>query len=130
MRRVLALAAIGFASFMLGGCAGESGYNLDLRNTSSEVVKLELIAQGKHDEPVVVESSKIEGGGHKKMFTKAKRDALVQLAARVEGDTISDPALKRLTLGETFLTIHPAPSRQDQPPKAPKLVIRERSSIE
>jgi hypothetical protein len=130
MRRILALAAVGVAAFTLGGCSSRSGYNLDVRNTSSERVKLEVISQTNKGEPKIEQTSYLEGGAHKSTFTECDAGAIVQLSARIDGDTVSDPALKRLTLGKTELIISPAPNKKDQPPKAPKVVIRERSAIE
>ncbi len=125
--RLVCLAVAGLGLSALSGCASHSGYSIDVRNNTSERVKLEMTSQTKDGEPKVVATTYVEGGASKTSFTKVERNAMVQLAARVDGDTVSDPALKRLILGKTDLAINPAPNRENLPPKAPKLVIRERN---
>jgi hypothetical protein len=121
------LSAIGFvAAFTLVGCASQSGYSLDIRNGTAETVKVDVTSQTKDGEPKLVESMRITPGHNGTVFTKADAKALVQMAARIDGDTVSDPALKRLTQGKTDIGIYTNPAK-DQPPKAPKLVIRERN---
>jgi hypothetical protein len=110
----------------LVGCASQSGYSLDIRNGTAEVVKVDITSQTKDGEPKLVESMRVTPGHNGTVFTKADAKAIVQMAARIDGDTVSDPALKRLTIGKTELGIYTNPAK-DQPPKAPKLVIRERN---
>jgi hypothetical protein len=110
----------------LVGCASQSGYTLDLRNGTGEVVKIDLTSQTKKGEPKLVETLRITPGQNTTVTTKADAGAVVQMSARIDGDTVSDPALKRLTIGKTDLGIYTNPAK-DQPPKAPKLVIRERN---
>jgi hypothetical protein len=123
----LTAAAVGLAFSAAGvGCSGTSGYSLDMRNNTGEVVKVELMSSAKGEEPKMVATSRVSPGANTTMFTKAPAGANVMMQARIDGDTVSDPALKRVTLGLTQLTINTAPTRADQPPKAPKLVIVER----
>ena len=110
----------------LAGCASQSGYSLDMRNSTGETVKVDITSQTKDGEPKLVESMRITPGHNGTVFTKADAKATVQMAARIDGDTVSDPALKRLTQGKTDLGIYTNPAK-DQLPKAPKLVIRERN---
>ena len=120
------LLAISVLSCGLVGCASQSGYSLDIRNGTGENVKIDVTSQTKSGEPKLVETMHITPGHNGTVFTKADAGAIVQMAARIEGDTVSDPALKRLTQGKTDLGIYTNPAK-DLPPKAPKLVIRERN---
>ena len=123
----LALAALTLAfTLFTGGCSGTSGYSLDLRNNTGEIVKVELMSQAKGEEPKMVSTSRVSPGANTTMFTKAPSGADVTMQARIDGDTVSDPAMKRITLGLTQLTINNAKNTQGQPPKTPKLVIVER----
>lgn len=124
--RVGIVAACVLAAGGLTGCSSQSGYSLDLRNGTGEIVKVDITSQTKDGEPKLVESMRITPGHNGTVFTKADAKAIVQMAARIDGDTVSDPALKRLTIGKTELGIYANPAK-DQPPKAPKLVIRERN---
>lgn len=124
--RQMALGALGAMVLGLVGCASQSGYSLDMRNGTGEMVKVDITSQTKSGEPKLVESLRITPGHNGTVFTKADASAIVQMAARIDGDTVSDPALKRLTIGKTDLGIYTNPAK-DQPPKAPKLVIRERN---
>ena len=126
MIRVLAAAAVLAFALLAGGCSGTSGYSLDLRNNTGEIVKLELMSQAKGEDPKMVTTSRVSPGDNTTMFTKAPAGSNVTLQARIDGDTVSDPALKRVTLGLTQLTINNARNTQGQPPKTPKLVIVER----
>lgn len=120
-----AAAALAFTLFS-GGCSGTSGYSLDLRNNTGEIVKVELMSQAKNEEPKMVATSRVSPGANTTLFTKAPAGSNVTMQARIDGDTVSDPALKRITLGLTQLTINTAKEKEGQPPKTPKLVIVER----
>jgi hypothetical protein len=126
MARVGLSAAWVTAALTLVGCASQSGYTLDLRNGTGEVVKVDVTSQTKDGEPKLVLSQRVAPSANTTITTTADAKATVQMSARIDGDTVSDPALKRLTQGKTDLGIYVNPAK-DQPPKAPKLVIRERN---
>ena len=121
--RALAIAA---AASVLAGCSGKSGYNVDMRNITSETVRVELKAREGDQPPTLAASTSLIPGGYTTLFTNASSKAKVTLEAGIQGDTQHPPAAMPITLGTTNVDIIPVSDKQAADPKAPRVRIRTR----
>jgi hypothetical protein len=113
-------------SLLAVGCAGESGYNVDLRNDTGGAVRVELKAAEKDKEPEVRGTAMLAAGASTTMFTNAAAKAKVSLEARLEGDATRPPFVMPITLGRTNVDIIPPTDKQAKDPKMPAVRLRER----
>jgi hypothetical protein len=108
MHRVHTVGLLAMA-LLFGGCA-DPHYNLDVRNMSSELVDLQLVASNNKDEgePRVITRGRVGPGSSTSMFAEGKRGDKARLEARVDGDTQSEPARLDLTSGLSSVDVMPA----------------------
>jgi hypothetical protein len=107
------------------GCAGSSGYSVDMRNNTGRLIRVDMMSQVGDKEPTNVGTSQLSGGANATLFTKADRKAKVTLVARPEGDMAGEPARMPLTLGLTQVDIIPN-DRASREQNAPRIRIRTR----
>jgi hypothetical protein len=117
MRTLSGLAVAALPSMVLVGCAAPH-YNLDVRNMTSEPVKLDLVSTNpKIDGGAerVVASGRVAPGSTVSMFTEGKQgDRKPQLRAQVDGDTQSPPAKLDISSGLINIDIFPAPANSGE----------------
>jgi hypothetical protein len=124
MRTVrLALASL---SLLAVGCAGHSGYNIDVRNDTNQPVALALMAEQKNQPPKVIDNWHIAAAASSTHFTQVEAKTKVTLEAQVEGETARPPAAMPVTLGQTKIDIVPQRDNAVNDPKASRIRLRER----
>jgi hypothetical protein len=124
--QMLVRAMIPAASLLAISCAGQSGYNIDVRNNTSTPVVLDLRSEKKNEEAKVSESFHVAAGATTNHFTRLAAGSRVVLEAQVEGETTRPPAAMPVTLGQTRVDVIPQIERLANDPKAPRVRLRER----
>lgn len=127
MRRIIPLLSAVSIAALAAGCASRSGYNVDIRNITSETVLVELKATEKDKEPQILASKQYVGGSHSTIFSEAPARAKVTLEARLAGQPDRPAAVMPLGLGTSAVDLIPPLPRHASDPNAPAIRIRERA---
>ena len=120
------LCALASLSLLAVGCAGHSGYNIDVRNDTNQPVALALTTEKKNEPPRVIDNWHIAAGASSTHFTQVEAKTKVMLEAQVEGETARPPAAIPVTLGTTHIDITPQRDNAVNDPKATRVRLRER----
>jgi len=114
---VVRTAVVLVATSLLAACS-PSSYNLELRNNTTENIRVEMKAQKGNEAPTLAASAPMYPGQNITLFTQADKDAKVQVEARVQGDDKSPPAVRKIILGLSKLIVNPNPEAAKDPSKA------------
>jgi hypothetical protein len=123
MRSIIRVGSVALLVALVAGCA-PSGYILEARNNMAQPVDLKIQAKKDNDAARTVGNPQVAPGANIHYHTKAERDEKVSLEARLVGDAQSPPAVFRMIVGTSRVTINPNPDA-NKDARQPKVKIRE-----